>query len=297
MLQEEREETLILKDGPMALKSGVEIKEIQMNKIKLAKNSRMNVTDEEISGLMSSIKEVGLLQPIGVTKTSTGGFEIVYGNRRFMAVSKLGLKKIPAVIHANKKEAENDIQNLTENLQRRNISLTEAGRYMGILQKQGLTQEEIAARLGVSPNYIKQAMIAFSEVPARFRGDLEVKTTNDRKVSPGKIAITTANAIVNAGKSFGLTKPQQEFLFGEAKTNPEFDFQNVKKYAAAMVEGEKNPVKAVPKLKHVTVGVWMDESEYNRLYSKYITKGEFTSFGQVIVAILRGQKPERVKIK
>lgn len=279
----------------MAINGSVEIKDVPLSKIKLAKNSRMNVTDDEIAGLMSSIKEVGLLQPIGVTKVGLG-FEIVYGNRRFMAVSKLGMKKIPAVIHSNKLESENDLQNLTENLQRRNISLTEAGRYMAILQKQGLTQEEIAARLGVSRNYVKQCVIAFSDVPVRFRDDLEVKTTNDRQTSPGKISITAAAAIINAGKNYKLTAPQQELLFSEAKVNPAFDPKSVHKYAAAIKGGSKDPVNSVPKSKRLAINFWLDEDEHNRLYTKHVVKGEFNSLNAFILAVIKGEKSERIKV-
>ena len=61
--------TLVLKGAPMAKDSEVAITNLSLNKIKLARNSRMSVTDEEIAGLMQSIKEVGLLQPIGVEKS------------------------------------------------------------------------------------------------------------------------------------------------------------------------------------------------------------------------------------
>lgn len=287
---------LTISGGPMGMSGSVEIKEIPLNKIKLAKNSRMNVTDDEIAGLMASIKETGLLQPIGVTK-SGAGFEIVYGNRRFMAVSKLGKSKIPAVIHANKNEAQNDIQNLTENLQRRNISLTEAGRYMNLLQKQGLTPAEIAARLGVTKSYVSSCMVAYSEVPERFRNDLEVKTTNDRKKSAGKITISAASAIVNAGKSYGLTRPQKEFLFSEAKTNPEFATENVKKYAAAIKEGKKDPIQAVPKIRKLAVPIWIEQQEYDRLYDKHVFKGNFRSVNELIIAVIKGEKSERIKLR
>lgn len=283
------------KSSSAPTKGQTEIKLIPIKQIKLGKNSRLNVTDNEIAGLMASIKEVGLLQPIGVTETAKG-YEVTYGNRRFMAVSKLGKTKIPCVVHKKTNEATNDLQNLAENIQRRNISLTEAGRYMMLLEKQGLARTEIAARLGITRSYVDSCMVAFQDVPEKYRNDLEVKTINDRKSSPGKIAISEARAIINAGKSYGLTKKNQEFLFEQAKKNPNFNYKNIAKYAGALADGISDPVAVVPNTKRVAVQFWMDENEYNRLYNKHVVKGEFTTLGRFFISVLKGEKSEKMKI-
>lgn len=289
------ETVLYIKVGPMAAKGPVEIREIPLNKIKLGKNSRMQVSEDEIAGLMQSIKEVGLLQPIGVTK-SGNSFEIVYGNRRFLAVSKLGKAKIPAVVHSNKNVSENDLQNLTENLQRRNISLIEAGRYIQILRDSGLSAAEIAVRLGVSKAYIQSCITAFQEVPKEHQKDLEVKTVHDRKRTPGKISISTARAIVSARATYRLSKDEEELLYKAAKKDDSFEAQNIPKYAAAVKQGSKDPVRDVPKTKHVSVQFYITEDEYNRLYEKHVVKGHYKSMSGFFVSILKGEKNERVKI-
>lgn len=287
---------LLLEEGPMAVKGATRIEEIPLNKIKLAKNSRTNVTDNEISGLMSSIKETGLLQPIGVVQKGNG-YEVVYGNRRFLAVSKLGYSKIPATIHQNKTEAENDLQNLTENLQRRNITLTEAGRYMEILNKSGLTIPEIAIRLGVNKSYITACLTAYNEIPEEFKGDIEVRTTGDKGKAPGKISVTTARNVISAGKSYGLTKTQVKKLLTEAKSNDKFNVQSITDYATAIKNGDNDPVNSVSKKKHIRVQFWMNEKEHDRLHKKYIVNGQFTHMNSLYTAILRGEISEHIKCR
>jgi len=63
------------------------VEEIPVKKIKLGSNSRLDIEKEELDGLMTSIQEVGLLQPIGV-RPAGAKFEVTYGNRRFLACRK-----------------------------------------------------------------------------------------------------------------------------------------------------------------------------------------------------------------
>lgn len=278
----------------MAKKNKVVIKEIPLNKIKLGRNSRMNVTDDEIAGLMESIKEEGLLQPIGVVPRG-GGYEICFGNRRFLATSKLGLTSIPAMVFANAKDVEVDMKNLTENIQRRNLSLTEAGRYITLLQEQGLTLAEVAVRLGVSKSYVDAALTSFLNVPKEFRADLEMQI-GGKKLAPGKIGMMTAKAIVNADKRYHLTATDKKLLFKAAKHDENFNPANIDKYAQAMKAGKKNPIKSVMPVKQIAVHFIMAETEYERLWNKYVDKGSYTSISKVLRAIVSGHLSTRVAL-
>lgn len=292
--QQEQDE-LILSEGPMVRNGNIEIKNMPLNKIKLAKNSRLNVTDEEIAGLMQSIKEVGLLQPIGVVK-SGGGYEICYGNRRFLACSKLGSKSIPVIVHSNKTEIEGDLKNLTENLQRRNISLSEAGRYMQMLRGSGLSVAEIGVRLGVSKSYVQHCLNAYTNVPEEFRKDLDVRTTGDRTKTPGKIAITTANSILSAAKTHGLSKKHVRTLFNSAKSDDGFIVENLPRYVAALKSGKKDPVKEAGRLWHMTARFFITDEHRADLTEKYVTDGPFQSLNGLFLAILKGEKAVRVDV-
>lgn len=99
--------------------------------------------------LRNSILEYGLIQPITVRRAG-GEYELVAGERRFRAAQMAGLEEIPAVII----EADNDksaILALLENLQREDLSFFEiAESYKNLIREQGLTQTELALRVGKS---------------------------------------------------------------------------------------------------------------------------------------------------
>lgn len=103
--------------------------------------------------LTASIEEFGVLQPITVRKIRKG-FEIVAGERRFRAAENAGLDTIPAII-INVDEKKSALLALLENLQRDDLSFFEiAESYQSLIRTQGLTQEEIAKKLGKSQSTI-----------------------------------------------------------------------------------------------------------------------------------------------
>lgn len=283
----------------MANNQRVVVQKMALNKIKLGKNSRLSVSKEELDGLMQSIKEVGLLQPIGVAKNGTG-YEICYGNRRFMACSKLGFTNIPVIVHERKKESDIDLKNLTENIQRRNIGLAEAGRYIELLKKEGLTTGEIGVRLGVTRGYISACLQAYEEVPAKFRNDLELAigagSKRETKKGYGKIAVTSAKAIINAAKSYGLDEEQKEKLFSAAKSDERFLTENTRKYAAALKSGAKDPIAAVKPLQHINCQFWMSKDDVADLQKRFVDDGPFRSLNGLFKAVLSGKKSLKINV-
>lgn len=103
--------------------------------------------------LTSSVEEFGVLQPITVRKVRDG-YEIVAGERRFRAAENAGLDSIPAIIiHADEKKSA--LLALLENLQRDDLTFFEiAESYQNLIRNQGMTQEEIAKKLGKSQSTI-----------------------------------------------------------------------------------------------------------------------------------------------
>lgn len=288
---------LIIEGGPMARNQKVVVQKMALNKIKLGKNSRMSVSKEELGGLMQSIKEVGLLQPIGVSKNGSG-YEICYGNRRFMACSRLGFTHIPVILHERKKESDIDIKNLTENIQRRNISLSEAGRYIRLLESAGLEKSEIAVRLGVQRSYIDGCLKAFNDVPDRFKDDIEINVTGRGKTKrrPGKISVSTSSSILIAKRKLRLNTKQTELLFEAAKKD-DFNTSAVAAYARAASRGATSVsevLESAPKLKNVNVHFLIKESELDRIEEKHVINGPFKSLSDFFRAVLRGEKSERI---
>ena len=104
--------------------------------------------------LSESIKENGLLQPILVREYGEGRYQIIAGERRFRASKLAGLEEIPAIIldRDDKKAAEIA---LIENIQRENLNpIEEAMAFKSLAEEYGLTQEELAQRVGKSRSAI-----------------------------------------------------------------------------------------------------------------------------------------------
>src|SRR6266436_2396489 len=103
----------------------MEVKEIPIDQIRVSVlNTRKDLgagnEDSSIEDLAGSIKEKGLLNPVMVRLTSSGGYEIVAGQRRFLACQKLGWSNIPALIRSD--VADTDTTAIYSGYQRRRVS-------------------------------------------------------------------------------------------------------------------------------------------------------------------------------
>ena len=141
---------------------GLEIKTFyiseKINKIKISditvKNriKFKNLYDEEISTLAASIKKNGLIEPIYLRRDikNSKRYILVDGLRRLNAFEFLGAKTIPAII-LSLTDAEADMVFLSENENKKHISIFEKALYMGeILKNSRITKNELADALGIS---------------------------------------------------------------------------------------------------------------------------------------------------
>lgn len=128
---------------------------------------RTSFEEEPLEELAHSIREFGLLQPIVVRvnprQQGRGGknaatYELIMGERRWRAAAKAGLKEIPAIVRATEDSAMlRDA--LLENIHRVQLNpLEEAAAYQQLLDEFGVTQEELAKRLGRSRPAITNAI-------------------------------------------------------------------------------------------------------------------------------------------
>ena len=118
---------------------------------------RMNFDDEKIEELANSIKEYGVIQPIIVTKQNNY-YQIVAGERRWRAAKKAGISEIPAIIR-NYTEQTNKEVALIENIQREDLNpIEKATALKEIIEKYGMKQHELAAKLGISRSGIANTM-------------------------------------------------------------------------------------------------------------------------------------------
>jgi len=109
---------------------------------------RSNFNEESLEELASSIRELGVIQPITVRKIDFNQFQLVSGERRYRASKLIGLKTIPAYIRI-----ANDMESLemalVENIQRQDLDPIEiALSYQRLLDEINLTQEKMSERVG-----------------------------------------------------------------------------------------------------------------------------------------------------
>ncbi|RPD98828.1 ParB/RepB/Spo0J family partition protein [Aureibaculum marinum] len=109
---------------------------------------RTYFNEDDLKELASSIKELGVIQPITVRKLDGQKFQLVSGERRFRASKLIGLKTIPAYIRlANDQEMLE--MALVENIQRRDLDPIEVAlSYQRLIEEINLTQEELSNRVG-----------------------------------------------------------------------------------------------------------------------------------------------------
>jgi ParB family chromosome partitioning protein len=98
--------------------------------------------------LAASITEYGVLQPINVRKIGENGYELVSGERRLRASKLAGKREIPAVV-IEVVEQDSAVIALIENLQREDLNfMEEAEGYHNLINDHGMTQEELARKVG-----------------------------------------------------------------------------------------------------------------------------------------------------
>lgn len=148
--------------------------QIEVEKIKPNPHQpRKDFDNEALKDLAASIREVGILQPLVVTKVENEtpiGTDVEYiliaGERRLMAAKLLGLERVPAIVKRVDFERERLEMAIIENLQREDLSPIETARAFSRLQDEfNLTQREIATRLGKSREAIANS-VRLLDLPA-----------------------------------------------------------------------------------------------------------------------------------
>lgn len=123
-----------------------------------AEQPRKVFDPKALETLCDSIRQHGLLQPLTVRAMEGGYYQIIMGERRWRASRMAGLTEVPAlIIEADDKKAMELA--LIENLQREDLNpLEEAEGYKSLMENFGLTQEELAKRVGVSRPAVANAL-------------------------------------------------------------------------------------------------------------------------------------------
>lgn len=218
---------------PESSEKKVEIKqESAPNTLKLSQiepnpdQPRKAFDDERLAALADSIAEHGILQPIVVKKNENGLYTIIAGERRWRAARMAKLKEVPVVIKDFDEKTVMEVS-LIENLQREDLNpIEEALGYERLLKEFGLTQEEIAAKVGKSRPAVANTMriLALSEPVRRLVEQLELSAGHGRAllgIEDAKLQEETAYIIIEKDWSVRQTENYVNQLTKEKKEKPE----------------------------------------------------------------------------
>ena len=128
-------------------------------------NPRKNFDEASLTELAESIKQQGVLQPIGVRPVENNSFEIVFGERRYRASQMTGLEVIPAIVMEISDEVAEEMA-VTENLQRKDVTpIEEANAYQRLMESGRHDVQSLAVQFGKSENYIHTRLKFVSLIP------------------------------------------------------------------------------------------------------------------------------------
>lgn len=136
------------------------INEVALDDIEANPNQpRREFDPESLQELANSIRELGIVQPITLRQLPNGKYQIVAGERRWRASQLAGINSIPAYIRTIDDESVMELA-LVENIQREDLNAIEiALAYAHLMEKEGMTQERVAERVGKSrvavTNYLR----------------------------------------------------------------------------------------------------------------------------------------------
>lgn len=152
------------KPGPRAVE--IPLTEIHPNPLQ----PRRRFDDNKLEDLAASIRGHGVLAPV-IVRQSQDGYELIAGERRVRAAGRAGLERIPAVIR-DASNAEMLEVALIENLQREDLNpVEEAEVYRRLVEEFGLTQEEVATRVGRDRASVANTL-RLLKLPTRIQEDL-----------------------------------------------------------------------------------------------------------------------------
>ncbi|WP_026536351.1 ParB/RepB/Spo0J family partition protein [Arthrobacter sp. H14] len=184
---------------------GTSFAEIPVGAIHPNRKQPRNVFDEDdMSELVHSVREIGVLQPIVVRPSSEGGdyeYELVMGERRWRATKEAGLESVPAIIrHTTDDDLLRDA--LLENLHRSDLNpLEEAAAYQQLLDDFGCTHDELADRIGRSRPQVTN-MLRLMKLPPLVQ----------RRVAAGVLSAGHARALLSLTDAAEMEKLAQRIV-------------------------------------------------------------------------------------
>ena len=236
---------------------------------------RTNFNEETLRELASSIKELGVIQPITVRKLDFNKFQLVSGERRFRASKLIGLSTIPAYIRiANDQESLE--MALVENIQRQDLDPIEiALSYQRLIDEINLTQEQMSERVGKKRSTIANYLRLLKLDPiiqtgmrdgfismGHGRALINIENQSDQldiyeKVITNKLSVRATEALV---KNYHHPTPKKP---AEAQELPKYVKKGIKEFSEYF--GHKIGVKLSKNGKGYITIPFHSEEDFNRI--------------------------------
>jgi len=149
----------------------MEVKDIKINLINVSslntrKDLEAGTEDTSLDDLANSIKEKGLLSPITVQRKEDGTYDLIAGQRRFLACKKIGKDTISAIIREKMDDTDATIISLIENAHRADMSSMDKARAYQKIYEKYKDHDKVARETGVSVPTIKRYMKLFNLAPS-----------------------------------------------------------------------------------------------------------------------------------
>tara|TARA_B100000780_G_C21095171_1_gene441632 strand:+ start:238 stop:1128 length:891 start_codon:yes stop_codon:yes gene_type:complete len=142
---------------------------------------RIHFDEKKIGELSQSIKKNGLIQPIAVRANKTGGYEIIAGERRWLAAQKAGLHEVPVII-LNLNDTQSLELSIVENIQREDLnSIEEAKGYARLIKEFSYDYEKLSEFMGKSRSHISNTLRLLS-LPEQV-----IKMVEEAKLTAGQV--------------------------------------------------------------------------------------------------------------
>ncbi len=144
----------------------IPVTEIRVSPQNTRQDLQSGTEDSSLDDLAESIRELGLLQPVTVMDGHGGKYELIAGQRRFLACQKIGMNTITAIVRDDLDATDATVISLVENVHRADMSpIDKARAYQGIHDKYG-DYERVARETGVSAPTIRRYMRLLDLAPS-----------------------------------------------------------------------------------------------------------------------------------
>jgi ParB family chromosome partitioning protein len=165
---------------------------------------RKNFNETELQELAASIKTYGIIQPIIAANTGDGTYIIIAGERRTRAAVLAGLETVPVIIRDYTDQKQLEVS-LIENIQRTDLNpIEEAAAYKNLMDFSGLSQDELALRVGKNRSTVANALRL-----------LKLPVEMQKSIEEGKVSSGHARTLLSVTDAKAREKLYREILAGD----------------------------------------------------------------------------------